>query len=280
MFVTLDYEPLVRLAFFFGVLVLMAIWERAAPRRTLTARQGWRWVSNLGLAAVNTVAIRIVFALGAVGIAAIAEERGWGLFNNVSWPAWLAILLSVVALDLIIYLQHVMFHAVPLLWRLHMVHHADLDIDVTTGVRFHTIEIVLSMGIKVAAIILLGAPAAAVIVFEVLLNATSMFNHSNVNMPGWLDRVLRLFIVTPDMHRVHHSVITRETNSNFGFNMPWWDYLFGTYRAQPSAGHTGMTIGLDHIRDERKADRLDSMLLLPFADQTGDYPITRRGQKS
>jgi sterol desaturase/sphingolipid hydroxylase (fatty acid hydroxylase superfamily) len=261
-------EPIIRLAIFLGVLVAMAVWE------VLSINKGLRWFSNLGLTVVNTIAVRMAFALGAVGIALIAEERGWGLFNNIRLPAWLAVLLSVLALDLVIYLQHVMFHAVPLFWRLHMVHHADLDFDVTTGLRFHTIEILLSMGIKAAAIILLGTPAVAVLIFEVLLNATSMFNHSNIRMPAGLDRVLRLFVVTPDMHRVHHSVIARETNSNFGFNLPWWDYLMGTYRPQPAEGHERMEIGLSQFRDSR-ADRLHWMLLLPFVGRRGEYPINR-----
>jgi sterol desaturase/sphingolipid hydroxylase (fatty acid hydroxylase superfamily) len=271
----MQYEPFIRLVFFFGVLVAMAIWEAVAPRRTLSVGKRWRWASNLGLVVVNTIAVRLVFALGAVGVALVAEERGWGIFNNLDAPRWLAIAVSVLALDFFIYLQHVMFHAVPLFWRLHMVHHADLDIDVTTGLRFHTIEILLSMGIKVAAIVLLGAPAVAVLIFEVLLNATSMFNHSNVGMPLWLDRILRLFVVTPDMHRVHHSVIPNETNSNFGFNMPWWDFLFGTYRSQPAAGHRVMTIGLSQFRSQW-VDRLHWMLAMPFIGKTGEYPINRR----
>jgi sterol desaturase/sphingolipid hydroxylase (fatty acid hydroxylase superfamily) len=272
----MTHEPLIRFGFFFGVLVAMALWEAVAPRRKLAANKPLRWLSNLGLVVVNTIAVRIAFALGAVGIALVAQERTWGLFNQFDWPAWLEIVLAVLALDLAIYLQHVMFHAVPMFWRLHMVHHADLDFDVTTGLRFHTIEILLSMGIKAAAIVLLGTPALAVLIFEVLLNATSMFNHSNVQMPAWLDRVLRLFVVTPDMHRVHHSDIARETNSNFGFNLPWWDHLLGTYRSQPSQGHTGMTIGLKQFRDERKADRLHWMLAMPFWGKTGEYPVSRR----
>jgi len=273
----MDYEPLIRLAFFFGVLVLMGLWEAIAPRRQLSRPKRRRWLSNLVLVAVNTIAVRVTFTLGAVGIALVAQERGWGLFNNIGLPAWLAIILAVLALDLAIYLQHVMFHAVPLLWRLHMVHHADLDIDVTTGVRFHTLEILLSMGIKTAAIILLGAPALAVLIFEALLNVTSMFNHSNVRMPLWLDRVLRTFVVTPDMHRVHHSVIRQETNSNFGFNFPWWDRLLGTYRSQPSQGHENMEIGLTQFREPR-VDAIHWMLLLPFIGSLGDYPINRDEQ--
>jgi sterol desaturase/sphingolipid hydroxylase (fatty acid hydroxylase superfamily) len=271
----MQYEPVIRLLFFFGVLVAMAVWEAVAPRRELSVARGWRWASNLGLVVVNTIAVRLTFALGAVGIAFVAEERNWGIFNNAHAPRWLAIAACVLALDFLIYLQHVMFHAVPLFWRVHMVHHADLDFDVTTGLRFHTIEILLSMGIKAAAVILLGAPAVAVLIFEVLLNGTSMFNHSNVAMPLWLDRILRLVVVTPDMHRVHHSVIPNETNSNFGFNLPWWDFLFGTYRSQPSAGHREMTIGLSQYRSPW-VDRLHWMLALPFVGQPGVYPINRR----
>lgn len=274
----MQYEPLIRLFFFFGVLVLMAMWEGVAPRRRLSVSKGWRWLGNLGLVVVNTIAVRFVFALGAVGIAQIAHGRGWGIFNNITVPPWAAIILSILALDLIIYLQHIMFHAVPLLWRFHMVHHADLDFDVTTGLRFHTIEILLSMGIKVAAIVLLGAPVMAVLAFEVLLNATSMFNHGNVRMPLRLDAIVRLVVVTPDMHRVHHSVIPAETNSNFGFNLPWWDFLFGTYRAQPIDGHREMAIGLSQFRNEW-IERLHWMLVMPFSGAVGEYPINRRSRQ-
>ena len=189
----------------------------------------------------------------AVGLALVAEARGWGLVHALGLPMWASVPLAVVALDLAIYLQHVLFHAVPALWRLHRVHHADLEIDVTTGARFHPIEILLSMGIKLGVVAALGAPAVAVLLFEVLLNATSMFNHSNVRMPLRLDRVLRWVVVTPDMHRVHHSIAARETNSNFGFNLPWWDRLFGTYRDQPAAGHEAMTIGIEQFRAPARA---------------------------
>lgn len=252
----------------------MALWEALTPRRHLTVGRHRRWASNLGLVLFNTLIARFLIPLGTAGMAVLAGERGWGLFNNISVPTWLAVLLSVVALDLAIYLQHVLFHAVPLLWRLHMVHHADLDFDVTTSVRFHTLEILLSLGIKMAMVLLLGAPVLGVVAFEVLLNATSMFNHGNVRLSAWLDRVLRLFVVTPEMHRVHHSVLRRETNSNFGFNLPWWDYLFGTYRAQPAEGHEGMTVGLSSFREEW-IDRLQWMMLLPFFGRVGDYPINR-----
>jgi sterol desaturase/sphingolipid hydroxylase (fatty acid hydroxylase superfamily) len=273
------YESLVRLGSFAGVLLLMAIWELLAPRRRLTVGRPARWASNLGLVALDTLAVRMLIPLGAMGVALLAHERGWGLFNNIALPEWPAAALSVVLLDLAIYLQHVLFHAVPLLWRLHMVHHADLDFDVTTGVRFHVLEILLSMLIKMAVVILLGAPVMGVLVFEVLLNATSMFGHGNVRLPAWLDRVLRLFVVTPEMHRVHHSVHVRETNSNFGFNLPWWDFLFGTYKDQPADGHEGMTVGLEQFRDARRADRLHWMLLLPFIGRVGDYPAGCRGGK-
>jgi sterol desaturase/sphingolipid hydroxylase (fatty acid hydroxylase superfamily) len=205
----------------------------------------------------------------------VAERHGWGLLRLLAAPEWLAVALSVVALDFVIYVQHVLFHAVPLLWRLHMVHHADLDFDVTTGVRFHTLEILLSLGVKAGAVVLLGAPALGVLLFEVLLNATSMFSHGNVRLPAWLDRLLRFVVVTPEMHRVHHSVHPCETNSNFGFNLPWWDYLLGTYRAEPRDGHERMTIGLEQLRDERLADRLHWMLALPLVGGVGGYPVNR-----
>jgi sterol desaturase/sphingolipid hydroxylase (fatty acid hydroxylase superfamily) len=269
----LGSESAIRLAGFFAVLLLVALGEMLFPRRQ---RRGTavRWMNNFALVAVNTVVLRLVLPMGAVGVAVLAEDRGLGLLNQLAVPTWLAVPVAVIVLDLVIYLQHVLFHAFPLLWRLHMVHHADLDFDVSTGLRFHTIEIVLSMGIKMAAIVLLGAPALAVLIFEVLLNATSMFNHGNVRLPLGLDRVLRLLLVTPDMHRVHHSAMARETNSNFGFNLPWWDYLFGTYRAQPAEGHDGMTIGLEQFRD-RRVQRLDRMLALPFVGEVGEYPVNR-----
>jgi sterol desaturase/sphingolipid hydroxylase (fatty acid hydroxylase superfamily) len=210
-----------------------------------------------------------------VGLALLAEAKGFGLFN--AWPVagWISIIASVVVLDLVIYLQHVLFHAVPALWRLHRMHHADLEFDVTTGARFHPIEIVLSMLIKLSVIGALGAPAVAVLIFEVLLNGTAMFNHSNIRLPTSMDRVLRWFIVTPDMHRVHHSVIVRETNSNFGFNLPWWDRLFGTYRDQPAAGHDAMTIGIEQIRDPAE-QRLDRMLTQPFRKGDRAYALGER----
>jgi sterol desaturase/sphingolipid hydroxylase (fatty acid hydroxylase superfamily) len=271
----LTYEQYIRLAAFCGVFALMAIWEFIGPRRTQTVGRGWRWPNNLGVVVVDTLLVRILFPTTAVGLALVAGAQGIGLFNVVPLPAWIGVVASVILLDLAIYLQHVLFHAVPVLWRLHRMHHADLDIDVSTGLRFHPIEILLSMVIKLAMVIALGAPAVAVLIFEVLLNATSMFNHSNVRIPGGLDTMLRWFVVTPDMHRVHHSIVLRETNSNFGFNLPWWDVMFGTYRAQPAAGHEAMTIGIEQFRDPRDL-RLDRMLLQPFRGDAGRYPLGQR----
>ena len=256
-------EPMLRLVVFLGMLVAMAGWELAAPRRRQDIPRVIRWTNNLALVVVDTVILRLTFPILAVGLALMAEERGWGLFNALDVPLWLAVLLSILLLDLAIYLQHVLFHAVPGLWRLHRMHHADLEFDVTTGLRFHPVEIVLSMLIKLAVVAALGAPAVAVLVFEVLLNATALFNHANIRLPAGADRVLRWVMVTPDMHRVHHSVIPAETNSNFGFNLPWWDRLLGTYRAQPKAGHEGMTIGIEQFRTPRDL-WLDRMLVQPL----------------
>ena len=272
----LDNEQTLRLGFFVGMLVAMAGWELAAPRRRLVAPRALRWLSNLAVVVLGTGLLRLIFPVLAVGLAALAESRGWGLLNSLDAPSWLAFVAALLVLDLAIYLQHVVFHAVPILWRLHMMHHADRDFDVTTGVRFHPFEIVLSMVIKLAVIAALGPPVVAVVVFEVVLSATSLFNHGNVRMPEALDRVLRAFVVTPEMHRVHHSVHAYETNSNFGFNLPWWDRLFGTYRAQPAEGHRDMTIGLTQFQD-RGPENLWWMLVLPFRGETGAYPINRRG---
>jgi sterol desaturase/sphingolipid hydroxylase (fatty acid hydroxylase superfamily) len=269
-------EPAIRLGLFLVVFALIGLWELMAPRRALTTPKAMRWISNLGLVALNTLLLRLAFPLAAAGMAAFAAANGWGLLNHFQVPLWLAVPIAVIAMDLVIWLQHVLVHAVPVLWRLHRVHHADLDYDVTTGSRFHPIEIGLSMLIKFATITALGPPVVAVVIFEVLLNATAMFNHGNVRLPAGVDRVLRWLVVTPDMHRVHHSVEDDETNSNFGFNLPWWDRLFGTYRDQPRAGHDAMTIGIHGHRDPREVARLDGMLLLPFRGDVGGYAINRR----
>jgi sterol desaturase/sphingolipid hydroxylase (fatty acid hydroxylase superfamily) len=270
-------EPLVRLSFFLGVLFVMAAWEVAAPRRRREIPRLLRWTNNLLVVVLDAMFVRLIFPLVAVGLALLAEERGWGLFNLVESPDWLAIVASMLALDLAIYLQHVMFHAVPALWRVHRMHHADLEFDVTTGLRFHPVEIVLSMGIKLAVVLALGPPAIAVLAFEVLLNAGALFNHSNVRIPIGLDRVLRWFVVTPDMHRVHHSIHPSETNSNFGFNVPWWDRLLGTYRAQPRDTHEGMTIGVEQFRTRRDL-WIDRMLTQPLRGPADGYPLNRKDE--
>jgi sterol desaturase/sphingolipid hydroxylase (fatty acid hydroxylase superfamily) len=266
----LEYEPRIRLIAFGTLFAILAVLEIVLPRRPLTVRKGWRWASNLALVALNSVALRLIAPLGAVGAALVAQEKQWGLLNIAPPPAWLAVALAVLALDLIIYAQHVAFHYVPLLWRMHRVHHADLDLDVSSGLRFHTLEILLSLAIKIAAIFALGAPPLAVLVFEIILNATSMFSHANWRLPLGVDAALRWVVVTPDMHRVHHSIVPAETNRNFGFNVPWWDWLFRTYQAQPRAGHEGMSIGLEEFRDERQSDRLPGMLLMPLATGSRD----------
>ena len=269
-------EKVIRMSFFFGMLIVMALWELAAPRRALTISKTVRWVNNLGLVFFNSFLLRVIFPAAAVGVAAFASSNGWGLLNYYQIPFWMAVVLSVVIMDFIIYLQHVMVHAIPALWRLHRMHHADLDFDVTTGARFHPIEILLSMLIKFATIIVLGPPVVAVVIFEIVLNATAMFNHSNIRLPLTLDSILRWFVVTPDMHRVHHSVEDDEANSNFGFSLPWWDRLFGTYRAQPRNGHEGMTIGIHKYRDPKQVSWLPGMMMLPFKGKISDYAINRR----
>ena len=257
------HEPAIRVGFFGGVLAAMALWELLAPRRRQDNPRWTRWPSNLGLALLGAGLVRLVLPAAAVGWAATVDARGWGVFHLLDAPHWAAVVATVVLLDLAVYGQHVVFHGVPALWRLHRMHHADLDFDVTTGVRFHPVEILLSMAIKLAVITVLGGPAVAVLIFEVLLNASSLFNHGNVRMPAGLDRALRWVVVTPDMHRVHHSIRRRETDSNFGFALPWWDRLFGTYRAQPEDGHQAMTLGIEFFRTRRDL-WLDRMLMQPL----------------
>ncbi len=260
---SITVEMIIRLAAFGVFFSAFALWELAAPRRGLGVGRARRWPGNLGILLADILTVRVLVPTAAVGASLYASGNGWGLINYLQLRLSVAALIGFLALDLAIYLQHVVFHKVPVLWRLHRMHHADLDIDVTTGVRFHPLEILISLFIKIAVILVLGIPVVAVILFEVLLNVTSMFNHSNVSMPAWLDRVLRFIVVTPDMHRVHHSILRHETDSNFGFNLPWWDRLFGTYRAQPEAGHTGMTIGIPIFRDPGEL-RIDRMLTQPF----------------
>ncbi len=256
-------DAISRFGIFFVILFIISFWEVLRPRRKLTQNKFVRWSSNLGIVVLSTLLIRLIFPMSAVGFALIAQKNGWGLYNNTNASFSFATLTSVVFLDLAIYLQHVLFHMVPALWRLHRMHHADLDIDVTTGSRFHPIEILLSMGIKFLAIILLGAPPLAVFIFEVLLNSSSMFNHGNIFIPEKVDQILRWVVVTPDMHRIHHSIFVDETNSNFGFNLPWWDRIFGTYRKSPKDGQTEMTIGINLFR-ERKYLNFPWLLVQPF----------------
>jgi sterol desaturase/sphingolipid hydroxylase (fatty acid hydroxylase superfamily) len=268
---SLSIDLVIRIAAAAPIFAVMALWEILAPRRPRSVGRRARWPGNLGILIVDALAVRILIPVAAVGAALIAAGNGWGLFHAIGLRLSIAALLGFLALDLAIYAQHVAFHKAPLLWRLHRMHHADPDFDVTTGVRFHPLEILLSMLIKIAVVFALGIPPVAVIAFEVVLNATSMFNHGNVAMPSWLDLALRAIVVTPDMHRVHHSVDPRETDSNFGFNLSWWDRLFGTYRAAPQAGHGGMTIGLPTFRDRAEL-RLDRLLTQPFRGGVGDLP--------
>lgn len=270
----MDKVAYIRLGAFIGMLCLMLLGESLAPRRPLIAPRFVRWSGNLGILAIDNALIRVVFSILPIELAARAQGAGWGLLNVVALPFWLKALAGFILLDLTIYMQHVMLHAVPIFWRLHMMHHADVDFDFTTGVRFHPLEILLSLAIKLAAVAVVGPTPLSVLSFEIALNASSMFNHGNIRLPLSIDRILRLFIVTPDMHRVHHSVIPRETNSNFGFNFPWWDRLTGTYRGQPEAGHEGMTIGLKQFQEVKRQSLL-WMLLLPFR-ATGQYPLNRK----
>ena len=256
-------EPLVRLAVFVAVLAALLVAERLAPRRPPTIGRVRRWPANLGLAVIDTLLVRLAFPTAAVGAAFLAEANGWGLLNRVAVPGWLAVVVTIVLLDLLIYAQHVLFHRAAWLWPFHRVHHSDLDLDVTTGLRFHPVEILVSMLVKYAVVIALGAPPLGVMLFEILLNATAMFSHGNIRLAPGLDRAVRAFLVTPDMHRVHHSVVRAETDSNFGFNLSLWDRLFGTYRAQPAAGHDAMVIGLPDFRETREL-RLDRMLVQPL----------------
>ena len=272
----LIHEPAIRLVAFLAVLTIMAGWEALGPRRRPQSSRAVRWINNLAIVALDTVLLRILFPILAVGLAIVAAQNGWGLFNMIGTPYWIALAVSIVALDFAVYLQHVMFHAVPTFWRLHRMHHADPDFDVTTGLRFHPLEILVSMGIKLGVVMALGPPAAAVVVFEVLLNLSSMFNHGNVRIPPAIDRVVRMVVVTPDMHRVHHSIHPNETNSNFGFTLAWWDRLMGTYRAQPRDGHDAMTVGIGKFGAPRDL-WLDRLLMQPFLGPADTYPINRRG---
>jgi sterol desaturase/sphingolipid hydroxylase (fatty acid hydroxylase superfamily) len=274
------YEPGIRLVVFITALLLLAAGEALIPRRARSVVRRWRWPTNMTLVVLNTLVIRMLIPMTSVGMAVIAEQRGWGLLHAVGpIPPGLAVAVAIVLLDFAIYLQHVLFHAVPVLWRVHRVHHADIDMDVTTGSRFHPVEIFLSLLIKFATISALGASPIAVLLFEALLNAGSLFNHSNLRLPLGLDRVLRVVVVTPDMHRVHHSAWAVETNTNFSFTVPWWDHLCGTYQAQPAAGHEAMTVGLTCFRDPKYL-RLDTTLLQPLLDGNGSQASVSDGPQN
>lgn len=269
------YEPALRIGFFLGLFAAMAALEALIPWRRSVLGRAVRWPHNLALLAVDIAVLRVLAPGAAIAVAVLGEARGWGLLNTVAPPAWLGIALAVAFLDLVIYFQHVAFHATPGLWRLHRVHHTDTEVDVTTGTRFHPAEILLSTAIKCAAVAAIGAPAVAVLAFEILLNATSMFNHANVRLPDALERVLRRVIVTPGMHRVHHSADFNDTSSNFGFSLPWWDRILGTYREAPARGCDAMVIGVDAFRSRQDA-RIDRLLVQPALDTAGHYPINRR----
>lgn len=272
-------EGALRLGVFLAVLAVMAAWELASPLRRAEVPRLIRWSNNLGLVALDTAIVRLAFPLAAVGVADWADGAGFGLLHGLGLPGWVAVPLAMVALDLGIWAQHVLFHKVPWLWRLHRVHHADTHFDVTTGVRFHPIEIMASMAIKMALVAALGAPVLAVLLFELALSAGALFTHANLSLPARLDRALRRVIVTPDMHRIHHSVRHQETDSNFGFNLSVWDRLFGTYRAAPQDGQTGMTIGIGQFRDAREA-WLDRLLTQPFRGSATDAGIAGKDREN
>lgn len=259
----MEWEATARLSVFLSVFALMALWEYARPRRIGAEARGRRWPTNLGLVVLDTALVRLLFPVAAVGAAIDAEVMGWGLFNQLDWPLWLTVILTGAIFDFAIWLQHVLFHHVPLFWRFHMVHHADREMDVTTGLRFHPVEIALSMLIKIGLVYALGAPALGIILFEIALNASAMWGHSNVRLSPKIERTVRLLLVTPDMHRSHHSTDRREHDTNFGFCLSLWDRIFGVYTETPAKGHEGVEIGLPDWRDERPSSMWFS-LALPF----------------
>lgn len=253
-------EAQIRFSIFLGALILMSALEALFPAKARTQSRARRWSTNLGLVVIDTLTIRVLFPVIAVGAALWADSRGWGILNALTLPMWVKVSLAVVILDMLIYWQHVAFHKVPVFWRLHKVHHADRDLDASSGLRFHPAEIVLSMIYKMAAVVLLGAPVLAVIIFEIILNACAIFNHANVRLPRWLERSLRLVIVTPALHRIHHSVREVETNSNFGFSVIWWDRIFGSFTPHPKGQ---LTLGLKEYQNDAPSGLIWS-LLTPF----------------
>jgi sterol desaturase/sphingolipid hydroxylase (fatty acid hydroxylase superfamily) len=272
-------EAAVRMTVFIALFAAMAVWEIAAPRRILATGRAGRWFSNLVIVFVNTILVRVIFPVMPVALAVAAGARGWGLLNSFSGPSWLEFIIALVILDLSVYLQHVMYHVLPPLWRLHLVHHTDLDVDVTTGLRYHPVEIIISFIIRLSAVAVIGPDPLAAAVYEIALNGMLMFDHGNVRVPAGADGILRFIIVTPEMHRVHHSAVIRETNSNFGFILSWWDRIFGTYRPLPAAGHEGMETGLRQYRDESELS-LPRLLVLPVVADTGGYDISGPGPEN
>ncbi len=270
-----EYESMIRLGSFIGFFALLSLWEIMSPRRKLLNLRRFRWFSNLGLIVIASVLVRFIFPAAAVGFAVMAEQQQWGFLYILQLPPALHYLLAFILLDLSLYFQHVMFHALPMFWRFHRVHHSDLDCDITTGVRFHPFEILISMLVKFLTIISIGAPVLVVVVFEIILNAASMFTHSNIRMPALLEKTWRWLMVTPDMHRIHHSILENESNSNFGFFLSVWDRLFGTYLAQPETGHEKMQLGVKHFR-QPKWQNLRWLLYLPFVSKLDDYTINKR----
>jgi sterol desaturase/sphingolipid hydroxylase (fatty acid hydroxylase superfamily) len=273
-------ELSIRLGFFFGIFITVALWELASPRRTLALPRKVRWFSNIGLTVLNSLILRLLFPTAAIGVAIFASEQGIGLLNYYQFSAVFSIVLSLILMDAMIYFQHVIFHAIPAFWRIHRVHHADMDYDLTTGARFHPLEIILSMLFKFITIISLGPPIVAVVIFEIMLNGLAMFNHGNLRLPKNIDALLRKLLVTPDMHRVHHSVREDEANSNFGFNLSIWDRLFGTYIAEPAKGHVDMPIGIQGLRNPHQTNHLPGMLAMPFVGKITGYAINRRNWQS
>ncbi len=263
-------EAIVRLTAFFGIFTILAFLEIIAPRRELSVSKVWRWFTNLSLTGLDIVIVRLLFGTATIQTALFAQEHGWGLLNYIHLPHWLSFLAAIIFLDFMVYIQHVISHALPIFWRLHLVHHTDLDFDVTTAARFHPIEIIVSLIFKLGLIVVIGAAPVAVLVFEIILNGSAQFNHSNIKLTDGLDRILRWFIITPDFHRVHHSVKVAETNSNYGFFLPYWDYLCGTYRDQPALSHKDMVIGLKEYRDKGELS-LPSLVVLPFVARTGQF---------
>jgi len=270
-----QYESYIRLSSFIGLYALLTIWEISSPKRKLEHARRLRWVSNFGLIIISSILVRFIFPTAAVGIALLVEKNQWGLLYYFDLSVAMHFMIAFVLMDLSLYFQHVMFHALPLFWRFHRVHHTDLDFDITTGLRFHPFEMVISILIKFMTITALGVPVLAVVIFEIILNAASMFSHSNIKIARSIERVTRWFIVTPDMHRIHHSVSENETNSNFGFFISVWDRLFGTYTKEPKKGHTGMQIGLHNFREPKWQD-LRWLIYLPFVSKIKDYAINKR----